>query len=265
MRRRARLRAPVVVEGIGLHTGAPCAVLLEPAPWGSGLTWVDSSGERPASIAFARAIPGATVLGETVTTEHLLAALLGAGITDARCCVEGPEVPALDGSALPWCAYLAAREEGPALVTRTLPAPVRVEKYGGVAEIAPASRREVAVSVDFGAGLPQGSATWREGEDFSGSVAWARTFAFSHDLDALRATGRGKGASIENTVVYTRFGEPLSPLRGADEAARHKLLDAIGDLALLGPEFTGKFTVHRGSHALHLEVLRLAAYSQVQS
>jgi len=118
----------------------------------------------------------------------------------------------------------------------------------------------VEVSIEFeGAPWVNGTAALRlESDTFAEQVAWARTFVLMDHAPVLREAGRGRGATEENTVVVGAEG-PLNPLRAPDEVVRHKLLDAVGDLSLLGAPMRGRMKVHRGSHALHLALLREAA------
>jgi UDP-3-O-[3-hydroxymyristoyl] N-acetylglucosamine deacetylase len=235
-------------------------VTLLPAPFGTGLVFRTAQGDVPATWAHATAGEGATVLtcGEARvhTPEHLLAALSALGVTDAILALEGPEVPALDGSAAEWVEAIdeASRVEGLEVEPLRLGAPVTVEAAGGEATIGPG--RTLAVEVDFGEGGPAGAMEVALDEaSFRGEVAWARTFVLDRDLERMRAAGRGRGATLANTVVW-----PGSALRSPDEPIRHKLLDAWGDLALLGPAAVGMRVV-RGSHALHLAAVRAALSS----
>jgi UDP-3-O-[3-hydroxymyristoyl] N-acetylglucosamine deacetylase len=251
-----RLRDAVEVAGTSLHGGLPARVVLRPAPWGSGGAFVRDGAEIPADLAHARAEPGATVLASERThvrvVEHLLAALDALGVTDWRAEVDGPELPAGDGSALAFVAAIdrAGREDGPALPAVADPSPREVSAHGGVARLGPGD--EVSVSVDFPDG-PRGALRIRRSEAaFRAEVAWARTFVLAREVEALRAAGRGRGATDENTVVW-----PHARMRAPDECVRHKLLDAWGDLALRGPG-RAAFHVVRGSHRLHLAALRPA-------
>ncbi len=212
------------------------------------------------TLAAADPTPGATVLRGDVeqvgTPEHLLAALAALGVTDALVEVQGPEVPILDGSADPWCEGLvgAGLVEGPALRPHVVDQVVEVAAHGGRAMLRPADRCEVAVEVDYGPPWQGSAEVMLGGGAFCREVAWARTFVHHRDLERLRAAGRGLGATPASTVLLGER-EARVPLRAADEPVRHKLLDAVGDLALVGP-ILGRFEVSRGSHLLHLALLR---------
>lgn len=250
------LRSPVSVAGATLHGGVPAEVVLRPAPPGHGIRFVRQGTEIPATVAHARGEPGATVLSagavEVRVVEHLLAALDALGVVDARVEVDGDELPAGDGSSLAFVEAVdrAGRREVPSPPAAPLAATVHTA-CGGEAHLSPGD--EVSVEVSFPGG-PAGALRVRRTEAaFRARVAWARTFVLARDLDVLRAAGRGRGATAENTVVW-----PASAMRAPDECVRHKLLDAWGDLALRGPG-PAAFHVVRGSHRLHVEALRAEA------
>jgi len=201
---------------------------------------------------------GSTVLASeelTVRTpEHLLAALVAHQVTDATMVLDGPEVPILDGSALPWCKALA--QVG---VHGDLPPPreapeVRIEAHGGVATATPGPILRLEVEVSY-LGGPMGHASEEIPGRFCERVAKARTFALERDVQRLRASGRGAGATLENTVIWGDRG-PINDLRCPDEPVLHKLLDLAGDLALIGGQLTGTIRVIRGSHILHHALVR---------
>jgi UDP-3-O-[3-hydroxymyristoyl] N-acetylglucosamine deacetylase len=196
---------------------------------------------------------------QVITPEHLLAALVGLGVTDAVLTLDGPEVPIRDGSALPWCVDLQASGlvEGPQVEPLRLATPIEHREFGGVALAWPADRAELEVSVDYGAeGLPRGEAQLvLDPGDFVEHVAWARTFVLERDISAALKAGRGKGATADNTIVWTPRG-PRHPMRAPDEVVRHKLLDLVGDLALVGRPFVARIRVEKGSHRLHHALVR---------
>lgn len=252
---RRTLASAVRRAGIGVHCGEPAEVELLPAAFGSGIRFVTARGEVPATPAHARPGPGCTLLAagdaEIATPEHLLAALAGLGVTDVQIRLVGSEVPVMDGSAGPWVDAIdaAGRVDGPALVPFTVLREIRVDGFGGWATIGPGDT--LSVDVAF-AGGPSGSLAVPLDEAGFRAVARARTFVRAEDVEHLRAAGRGRGATAENTVLW-----PTARLRCPDEPVRHKLLDAWGDLALLGP---CRVAVHvaRGSHALHQLLVRAA-------
>ncbi len=242
--------------GIGLHSGLASAVTLAPAAFGTGVMFLTSDGPVPADVEHSVAGAGATILaadGARVhTPEHLLAALSALGVTDVVLHLEGNEVPALDGSAAPWVEAIdeAGRTDGPPMTPRALALRIDIQRDRGRARVEPGDR-VLTVRIDYGADGPTGglSVPFTE-QAFRDQICWARTFVLARDMDALRAAGRGGGATEENTAVW-----PGGTLRAPDEPVRHKALDAWGDLALLGP-FAARVMVERGSHALHLALAR---------
>lgn len=259
----------VEIEGPGLHSGERCRVAIHPARFGSGIRFHAWGTDRhvPALVAYARAGAGCTVLERPAsatgpslrvsTPEHLLAAAHAGGYSDLRVEVQGPELPALDGSALPWCALLeeAGLRAGPRRAALALRSAVRVERDGAWAEARPDAEERLRVEVDHGPALAGVAETAPDEGSFVEDVAWARTYVMARDIEALRAQGRGRGADASNTVVYGERG-PLTDERGPREGVRHKLLDLIGDLALAGAPLRARVVVHRGTHALHLDLVR---------
>jgi len=191
------------------------------------------------------------------TVEHVLAALVGMGIDDCRVEVDGPEVPILDGSAAPFVALI--REAG----VRTLPAgkrflviqkPVEVRDGDRSARFEPAESLSIAFTADFRHPLVTDQ-TFRfvfSDREFEREVARARTFCFLRDIEQMRAMGLARGGSLENAIVIDEFSI-LNPegLRFPDEFVRHKVLDALGDLALAGMPIIGAFRAHKSGHALN--------------
>jgi UDP-3-O-[3-hydroxymyristoyl] N-acetylglucosamine deacetylase len=267
LRRSIQREAKLV--GIGIHSGQSSHVWLRPAAFGEGWRirpFGDPVQQVQVNLGCAEAVPGASrLVGATwklSTVEHAFAALLGMGVTDVLIEFKGDEFPILDGSSEPWCEAIAAAGlvEGPALSPLVVEQEVRVQRGTTWASLEPGDGCRVAVSVEFE------DAPWVSGTaslildqgQFRERVAWARTFVLLAQARALREAGRGLGANRSNTVIVGPEG-PINVLRRPDEVAHHKLLDAIGDLSLLGSPLQGLMRVHQGSHALHLLLLRQAA------
>ena len=262
--------SPFSVGGTGLHSGAFCSVRVAPALRGSGVAFVTDQGEVPAvpgSLAEdARRATDLALGGARVrTVEHLLAALGWFGELDVRVEVRGPEIPALDGSAAAWVSALraAGAEQEPRLID--LDGPISLDGPGGArAEMTPLEDGETPlISVEMSFDHPAiGSQSVRldlvDG-DFAGEIAPARTFATVEDAERLQAEGLARGGGLDNALVFGPDG-PLNPTgaRFANEPARHKLLDAIGDLAVLGGLPRARIALRRPGHELLHELVRRA-------
>ena len=279
--RQHTLKSPIHCVGVGVHSGLRVSLVLRPAAPGTGIVFrrtdLDNSPSNrdiPARFDFVSDTRLCTVLSDPAaparaigTVEHLMAALSGAGIDNARIELDGPEVPILDGSAAPFlflirCAGTVAQPapRGRIEILR----PVRVSDGDAFAELLPPSamghgRFDMAMSIDFDApaiGRQALSLTLSE-DSFRTELAEARTFALASDIARLHEAGLARGGSLENAIVVD--GEKvLNPggLRMADEFVRHKLLDAVGDLALAGAPIAGRFVAHRSGHALNNRLLR---------
>jgi UDP-3-O-[3-hydroxymyristoyl] N-acetylglucosamine deacetylase len=196
------------------------------------------------------------------TVEHVTAALSGLGVDNALIEVDGPEAPALDGSARPIAeAILEAGVQPLAAPRRTLRVlrRIRVENGAAWAELAPiaAPRLEIDVEIDFPAPIGRQRVRQRiSPRVFLRELSWARSFGFLADAEKLWREGLALGAALDNTVVFAE-GRVLNPegLRRDDEPARHKALDALGDLALAGAPILGRFCSYRGGHALNLALV----------
>lgn len=262
--------APLTLAGVGLHAGAPATARVVPAPAGHGLVFhrVDLPGTPgiPATWAHVSDTRLSTTLqceqARLSTVEHLLAALWGLGVSDARIEVDGPEVPILDGSARPFAEAIV--ETG----VRVLDAarPVRALPSLGLTDgdkamsVVPDDAARLTCVIDFGqphAG-PQIFHRNLSPRVFYDEIAAARTFCFRRDVEAMRAAGLARGGSLENAIVLDADG-PSSPLRFSDELARHKALDLIGDLALLGSFWCGHVIAVKAGHPLHTRFARALA------
>ncbi|MBC8101485.1 MAG: UDP-3-O-[3-hydroxymyristoyl] N-acetylglucosamine deacetylase [Cytophagales bacterium] len=262
------MSAPVSLRGVGIHTGTDCAVTIHPADAGSGVHFaLDGGGSVEAAVRNVVDTDRCTVLGNggvTVSTvEHLLSALIGLGITDARIEVTGPEIPILDGSARPWVEAIGSVQIRESSVPRPVPplslsAPILVTgKNGSFLAASPSDAFRLTVATVFDhplAGTQVARFAPGEGSDFARDVAPARTFGFIEEVEALRKAGLALGGSLENAVVVypDRYS---SPLRFASELAYHKLLDVLGDLFLAGGTLplTLDIVAVKPSHRLNVE------------
>lgn len=263
------LGSSVRFDGIGLHSGQKVRMVIHPAAAGTGIGFrrVDASVPRGASRDVAArwdAIAPSNLCtrianadGVSVATiEHVMAALAGCGIHNARIDLDGPEVPVLDGSAAEFVDGLIAagtrRLSAPLQVLRVLR---RVELRDGdaVARLEPAASLQMEFEIVFDAAAigRQARVMDLSGPAFIRTLSDSRTFCLQRDVDTMRASGLARGGSYHNAVVFD--GERvLSPggLRHADEPVRHKMLDAVGDLALAGAPLLARYVGHRAGHAL---------------
>ncbi len=262
---RRTLRREVACTGIGLHSGRPVRLRLCPAPAEHGIRFLrsDVGVTIPATLAHIGAQDHATTLcGEGVsigTVEHVLAALSGLGVDDALVEVDGPEVPILDGSAAPFVILLHEAGLRPLAVPRLhmkVLRPVEVVHGAKRARLSPADHFEIHYAIGFDHPLlrQQAFSLRVTARDFSESIAPARTFGFLREVELLRKSGLALGGSLENAVVIGETGVLNNKLRFEDEFVRHKILDAVGDLALLGRPLLGRFEATKAGHALHAAV-----------
>jgi UDP-3-O-[3-hydroxymyristoyl] N-acetylglucosamine deacetylase len=217
--------------------------------------------EIPARSEFVVETTLATVLGkdgvQVSTVEHCLAALAGLGVDNAVVEVDGPELPILDGSASPYVQALLAvglRSQGARRRVIRVEKPLRVANGDKFCILRPAHGFQVTYSIDFEGRYPGAQHFYLDlaPRTFAAELAEARTFGFLQEVTYLRSVGKARGGSLENAVVLDE-GKVLNPegLRMADEMVRHKMLDAVGDLALAGLPIQGHLIVHKGGHALH--------------
>jgi UDP-3-O-[3-hydroxymyristoyl] N-acetylglucosamine deacetylase len=270
--RQRTCKQRATLAGIGLHTGARVQVTLCPGPANSGIlferTDLDRRVEIPALADFVVDTTLNTSLGRdgqrVGTVEHLMAALAGCGIDNARIEVHGPEIPIVDGSSAPFVELI--REAGIRQQNATrrylhVRRPIVVRDGDKLARLSPARSFSIQYTVDFRHPLITDQRFGLEvGERaFQKEIARARTFGFVRDVERLRALGLAKGGSLENAIVIDDYNV-LNPegLRFPDEFVRHKILDAIGDLALLGMPVIGHFEAVKSGHALNREVARRA-------
>jgi len=265
------LAGPSIFAGVGLHTGRRVRAAILPAPVGTGVVFVrtDLGGENRIAARAENVVNTRlnTVIGNSAgatvsTIEHLMAAMAALGVDNALVELDGPETPIMDGSAEPFVQLIdragRRRQEAERTCIEVLE-PVTVADGDKRARLLPAPRLEMAFEIAF-----ESSAIGRQRVDlaldeaaFRSELADARTFGFLHEVEALRAAGLARGGSLENAVVVD--GERiLNPegLRRPDEFVRHKALDALGDLYVLGRPVLGRFEGVYAGHALNNLLVR---------
>ena len=261
------IQREVSTEGVGLHTGVFGHVRLVPAPADTGIVFrrtdldnfpVEASGRNVARVSYATSLMKQGVL--LSTTEHLLAAIYSTGVDNIFIDIDAIEVPILDGSAEPFLSLLD--EAGIRRLRRRrrylkITKPVEVIEADRHIGIYPADEFRVQCYVDFPHPLvgPQQIEMTVQPDSFRELLARARTFCFERDIEPLRSMGLIRGGSLENAIVLTDDGVLNGPLRFPDEFGRHKALDLIGDLALIGLPVLGCVEAHKAGHALHTQLV----------
>lgn len=266
------IRQPAEIGGIGLHTAVRCHVRLVPAPADTGIVFrrvdlenfeIEAHVRNVARVSYATSLMKQGVL--LSTTEHILAALYSCGIDNVYVELDALELPILDGSSKPFIDLLAMTG------TRRLRRPRRFIRVLKPLEFSDGDRRigiypcdefRVHCYVDYNHPCvgPQEVEMSVDRESFSRELAPARTFGFVKDFTGLRAMGLIRGGSMENAIVLDDRTIMNGPLRFADEFGRHKALDLIGDLALVGRPLKARIVAHKAGHALHTQlVTRLLA------
>ncbi len=263
LRTEQTIRSAVECTGIGLHSGASVQMRLLPAPAGSGIVFrrtdlddfeVEATGRNVARVSYATSLMKKGVL--ISTTEHLLSALIGCGIDNAVVELDNLELPILDGSARPFVdlVYKAGirKQRRPRTYLRILKG-LELREGDKFIAVYPAETYSVQYTINFPHPLI-GKETFRvdlSDDNYLQDIAPARTFGSREEEQAMRNMGLIRGASGENCIVLTRDGMENPPLRYGDEFVRHKVLDLIGDLALLGKQILGNVVADRAGHAMH--------------
>ena len=257
------IRSAIEFTGVGLHSGAPVEMRILPAPAGSGIVFrrvdldgfsVEAVGRNVAKVSYATSLMKRGVL--ISTTEHVLSAFLGLGLDNAIVELNSLELPILDGSALPIVqAVLGAglRKQRRKRIYMCIRREVEVRDGAKFIAVYPADSYRIHYRIDFPhplVGSQEFSVELSNGS-YLEQIASARTFGFLRDEAALRNMGLIRGASEENAIILTNDGIKNPPLRSADEFVRHKVLDLIGDLALLGHPLLGRIEADRAGHAMH--------------
>lgn len=264
---QSTIHRPVSTEGVGLHTGVFGHLRLVPAPADTGIVFrrvdldnflIEAGGQNVARVSYATSLMKRGVL--LSTTEHLLAAIYSCGIDNVFIDIDSIEVPILDGSAEPFMQML--EHAGFRRLRRRrrylqVLKPLEVVEGDRRIGIYPADEFRVRCYVDFPHPLvgQQEVEMVVNPETFRHLLARARTFCFERDIEPLRAMGLIRGGSLENAIVLTDDGVMNGPLRFPDEFGRHKALDLIGDLALIGLPVLARIEAHKAGHALHTQLV----------
>jgi UDP-3-O-[3-hydroxymyristoyl] N-acetylglucosamine deacetylase len=264
------IKQPFELSGVGLHFGVTTTVRVLPAEVGSGRYFVRVDlADKPVIPALVDAVSQTTLstelkVGEAKvrTVEHLLAALVGNGIDDARIEIDGEEVPLLDGSAKIWCEAIAlVGTTGNSKISSPLSlltSPLSIAENDAFVAVFPASETRFTYGIDF----PYGAIgnqwhSWQFSSDtFATEIAPARTFGFAEQITQLQQAGLIKGGSLENALVCSDEGWLNPPLRFTNEPARHKLLDLVGDFSLLGQLPQAHIVAYKASHKLHVQLAK---------
>lgn len=255
----------VSVTGIGIHSGKKVTLKLSPAQADSGITFRRSDVPNAKMIKANAKNVGPTrnntTLGEGVdaihTVEHLLSALYGLGIDNVYCEIDGPEVPIMDGSSASFVFVL--KETGVENLNKSkkfmvILEPVEVEHNGTYAKIEPAQNLIIDSTIVFAHPTinTQNEIFEFSCENYIQSISRARTFGMLKDVDQLKRMGLAKGGSLDNAIVLDDYKVINNDgLRFDDEFVKHKILDTIGDISLLGYELAGKITTYKSGHYLH--------------
>jgi len=257
------LRRQISCVGIGLHSGNKVTLTLTPAPADSGIRFRRTdlgNFEVPATVHNLAGIQLATGLAcnqvSVETVEHLLAALVSVGVDNVSIDLNSPELPIMDGSAAPFI-YLIQEAGVKRLTTPRkylkIIRPIAISRGDKRIALYPSDHFKVTYSISYDHPLlrHQSRTVRITEESFVEEVAPARTFTFLKDVEMLRQNGLALGGSLENAIVLGEAGVLNNALRFEDEFVRHKILDAIGDLALVGYPVIGHLVAHRAGHALH--------------
>ncbi|BDA78713.1 UDP-3-O-acyl-N-acetylglucosamine deacetylase [Leptospira kobayashii] len=267
---RKTIKESLTLKGIGLHSGKTVTLRLHPAPANTGLVFFLYRGiskvRIPISLDHVVDTSNATTIGDgssnrIQTIEHLLAAVHTLGITDCILEIDAVEVPIMDGSSLPF--WEGIRSSGIKELEETIE-PIRISHPMWVVDgdkylvMLPSDELKVTYNIDFNHPLLRGqSYTTKLDENILGEdILPARTFGFLKDVEALQSRGLALGGSLDNAVVLTDDGYLNESLRYENECVRHKILDLVGDLAVMGRPFLGHLIASKAGHALDISLAK---------
>lgn len=262
----------IVYEGVGLHTGKTVKVTINPAPPSTGIVFRRTNRSLQECVKASYRNISKALLATTIgfngtgvsTVEHLLAAFFGCGIDNAIVDVDGPEIPIADGSALTYVkliidAGIAAQDVPKRFYT--LKAPVRIDDGDAYLIAMPSDSQSLVIdySIEFSHPLVKfQTIRWCfDSNRFVNEIAPARTFGFLEEVSRLKAQELALGGSLENAIVFDKHSLlNVEGFRFPDECVRHKVLDLLGDIMLIGKPIIGHFVIHKGGHRLHHKLLR---------
>ncbi|MFT3745530.1 MAG: UDP-3-O-acyl-N-acetylglucosamine deacetylase [Pyrinomonadaceae bacterium] len=262
------LSNPIDITGVGLHTGVDVNMTLRPAPENTGYIFVRTdldNFELPASVEYISHCSYATTLmrrGVVLSTcEHLLSALRGSGVDNCFIELDSIEIPIMDGSSEAFIELISktgvVEQDSPRRIFRVLER-VEFEQGDRKMSIEPAENYEIDCVIDFPHPFIERQSmhfVFKNGS-FGKEIASARTFGFTHEIDMLRKANLALGGSLDNAIVLTPDGMlNETPLRFDDEFVRHKILDIIGDFALIGMPIQGRITAEKSGHSVHASLM----------
>lgn len=253
------LAASFQLSGVGIHSGLETTITCRPAQENTGIVFEKGRKRIPASIKSLSATKRGTSLGGVLVVEHLLSAFYALGVDNVLVQVMGDEIPVMDGSAQPFVtAILAVKmvEQSALKHPVVLSTSIKLEEKDARLEVRPYPGFMVDFMVDFPAVGEQKLTFDLQKGEYSSEIAPARTFGYIEEGEALKQQGLGRGASLENALVLNQNGYVNLP-RFKDELVRHKILDLIGDLALLGRPLKAKIKAVKSGHTMNVELVRL--------
>lgn len=249
-----------LISGTGLHSGEWTTVRFKPAPVDFGIRFFKNNRQVRGFADSARCTAIGSDDHRIMTVEHLLAAIVGVGVTNIRMDVEGPEIPGLDGSALPFVKLfkkLGLTTQRASKEVYEIKEPIFCGAQGRAISIMPDREFSVAYVLDYPELCLQNQVVrfMLTPRNFEKEIAPARTFCTKKEAEILKIQGLGKGANTQNTLVMSEKGVLRNRLRFVDECARHKVLDIMGDMALLGFSVRGRVVAIRSGHTLNRQLV----------
>jgi UDP-3-O-[3-hydroxymyristoyl] N-acetylglucosamine deacetylase len=256
--RQKTIRHAFTLSGVGLHSGSDSSLTFSPAPANTGIVFIKDNKTIKASVDSVCASRRGTSLNGVAVVEHLLAAISSLGIDNLQIEITGEEVPVMDGSALPYAEALGSaglkdlsEEKKVWLLKQSL----RVSDGEAYLAVAPSAGFKIDFMIDFPIVGEQHFFFDPQKSSFIKEIAPARTFGYLEEYELLKEQGLALGASFENALILSKDGYVNAP-RFTDEMVRHKILDLMGDLSLLGQSLQAEIKAYKSGHKLNLELVR---------